>query len=76
MTEALLAAMRGGLARTTKPDGLGLGLGIVTTLARRNGGRVLFSRTPEGGLAAELRLPLATEPAAEAPPRFPLKELQ
>ena len=68
VTEALLAAMRGGLARTTKPDGLGLGLGIVTTLARRNGGRVLFSRTPEGGLAAELRLPLATEPAAEAPP--------
>jgi two-component system phosphate regulon sensor histidine kinase PhoR len=38
--------------------GTGLGLAIVAELARRNGGDVALVRNDEGGLTAELRLPL------------------
>jgi len=38
--------------------GTGLGLAIVAELARRNGGDVELARNDDGGLTAELRLPL------------------
>ncbi|MGM1030163.1 MAG: ATP-binding protein [Actinomycetota bacterium] len=39
--------------------GTGLGLAIVAELARRNGGDVALRRNGEGGLTAQLRLPVA-----------------
>ena len=47
-----------GLAQTTKVDGLGLGLSIVRSIADSHAGRLLFVRTAEDGVRAELRLPV------------------
>lgn len=45
---------------TTKPPGKGTGMGLVLTASTldRLGGRVDWSNRPEGGLAAEITLPL------------------
>lgn len=45
-------------ARSRNTSGLGLGLAIVVRLAEAEGGKLDLSNRPEGGLRAELRLPL------------------
>jgi two-component system osmolarity sensor histidine kinase EnvZ len=40
-------------------SGAGLGLAIVERLAKRQGGSITMRNRPEGGLAAQIRLPLA-----------------
>lgn len=52
--ETVLA--RGGRLDATKP-GAGLGLAIVGDLVETHGGSLVLSRSPLGGLRAELRLP-------------------
>ena len=52
--ETVLA--RGGRLDATKP-GAGLGLAIVGDLVETYGGSLVLSRSPLGGLRAELRLP-------------------
>lgn len=49
-------------ARTRVAGGSGLGLAICRSIAEAHGGRILASRSPQGGLLVELFLPL--EPAA------------
>ena len=46
---------------STKPDGLGLGLQIVRTVARSNGGELTLTARPGGGLMAELSFPLVQD---------------
>lgn len=46
-------------SRNRETGGAGLGLAIVDDFARRHGGRLVLSNMPEGGLLAQLRLPLA-----------------
>jgi signal transduction histidine kinase len=55
-----------GSSRAERPRGSGLGLTIVRVLARRWGGDATISNRREGGARAEVRLPLATAPAAGA----------
>ncbi len=45
----------------TQEAGIGLGLSIVRTIVRAHGGEVVLSNQPEGGLQAEVRLPLAPD---------------
>jgi len=45
-------------ARSRNTSGLGLGLAIVARAAETEGGTLLFANRPEGGLRAEMRLPL------------------
>ncbi len=42
---------------TTKPAGLGLGLSISRSIIRNHGGRLWFSREPEGGTTFNFTLP-------------------
>lgn len=44
---------------TTKPDGLGLGIQLVRSLAESHGGLFTLKRSTLGGLCAEIRLPTA-----------------
>lgn len=46
-------------AQTTRRDGLGFGLSIVTSLTEDLGGRVHFARPDAGGLSVSVRLPIA-----------------
>lgn len=46
-------------SRSRETGGTGLGLAIVSAIASAEGGRIHLSNRPEGGLIAELRLPLA-----------------
>jgi signal transduction histidine kinase len=39
--------------------GTGLGLAIATEILELNGGSISYARAPRGGLAVEMRLPLA-----------------
>jgi len=62
--EGVPASRLGELGRaffTTKPPGKGTGLGLVLTASTvsRLGGAVRWTNRPEGGLAAEITLPLA-----------------
>ncbi|WP_303336982.1 PhnD/SsuA/transferrin family substrate-binding protein [Sutterella sp.] len=46
------------VSASVKPDGLGIGLGIVRNLVEENGGRLTLSRLPVRGLSAEVRFDL------------------
>lgn len=48
---------RGGAARRSAPEGLGLGLPLAREVARRHGGTCTLEEAPGGGCAAILRLP-------------------
>lgn len=51
---------------STKERGMGVGLGVCRSIVELHGGRLWFSRNPEGGAAFHLALPraLSKEPAA------------
>ncbi|USA61716.1 ATP-binding protein [Qipengyuania citrea] len=58
--ERLLAPFeRGEEFRNRQTGGVGLGLSIVREFAMRQGGRFALHESPEGGVRAELRLPIA-----------------
>jgi signal transduction histidine kinase len=50
-------------SRNRETGGTGLGLTIARTVARAHGGDVVLTNRPEGGLRAELVLPLASAAA-------------
>lgn len=45
-------------SRSSETGGVGLGLSIARGIARGHGGEVVLANRPEGGLRAEIRLPL------------------
>ena len=47
--------------QSAKPEGLGLGLVIVRSIAESHGGRLLLEALPGGGLSAAIELPLQEE---------------
>ena len=49
---------RGEPSRNRATGGAGLGLTLARAIAEQHGGRLTLANRPEGGLAAELRLPL------------------
>ncbi|RRN63350.1 ATP-binding protein [Caulobacter sp. 602-1] len=51
---------RGESSRNRRTGGAGLGLSIVQALAKGQGGRLILSNRPEGGLAATITLPSDT----------------
>jgi two-component system heavy metal sensor histidine kinase CusS len=52
---------RGGSARKAHPEGSGLGLSIVRSIAMLHGRDASIARTPEGGTLARITLPLERE---------------
>lgn len=58
LEEALRPFSRLDPARQRNTQGLGLGLAIVARAAEAEGGVLHLANRPEGGLRAELRLPL------------------
>ncbi len=48
-----------GAFNSTKPDGLGVGLSICRTIVEANGGRVAYSKTPEGGACFTVCVPIS-----------------
>jgi signal transduction histidine kinase len=48
---------RGEASRNRSTGGAGLGLSVVSDIARQHGGQLVLSERPGGGLAAALRLP-------------------
>jgi signal transduction histidine kinase len=50
--------------RTTKPQGTGLGLYLVEQICSNHGGRLELGRSPLGGAAVRIRLPLDRLPTA------------
>lgn len=61
------------LLRTSKPDGTGIGLYIVTTTVDHHGGRMSVGQSPLGGAEFRISLP-ADRRAATLPARSPLGE--
>lgn len=55
-------------AQTPHPDGVGMGLATARAIAHQHGGTLVLRNRPEGGLCAELDLPVAT-PAGTPPHR-------
>lgn len=53
---------RGGEARRTSPDGLGLGLSLTREIARRHGGDCTLEAAPSGGVRAIVTLPVLSDP--------------
>ena len=49
--------------KDARPDGTGLGLAIVAQQAALHGGELVLGDSKRGGLAVEVRLPAAEEPA-------------
>jgi len=45
-------------ARNTEDGSVGLGLAIARTLIHQHGGELRLSNVPDGGLLAEIQLPL------------------
>lgn len=56
VSESLFASLGKG-PKTTKEDGLGLGLTIVTSLVENFGGNITFNRSLTGGLKVTVNLP-------------------
>lgn len=50
---------RASAARTLDDGGVGLGLAVARSIARAHGGDVTLAARPEGGILAQVRLPLA-----------------
>ena len=64
IAEASIPAMlepfaRGEASRNRQTGGTGLGLAIARAIAEQHGGKLVLTNRPEGGLRAEIRLPLA-----------------
>ena len=63
LSDAAFAALEGAVLKSTKADGLGLGLSIVRTIASASLGRLSFERAGGangGGVRAVVRLPVFT----------------
>jgi PAS domain S-box-containing protein len=56
---------------STKPDGLGLGLGICRTFIEAHGGHLRMSNHPEGGAVFSFTLPVQSNPSISNPPPCP-----
>ena len=70
---------RGATSRTTRPEGLGIGLSIVDAIARAHGGRVRVESTPGSGARFEITFPQLDPPtvvdvAATRDPRHLIEE--
>ena len=59
-SQVLDPSFRGSVARTRHPHGMGLGLHIVSDVARRHGFTLALTETEDGGLTATLRPGLET----------------
>ena len=62
---------RGATSRTTRPDGMGIGLTIVDAIARAHGGQVDVRSTPGAGATFEIAIPIGAPlppPLAPSPP--------
>jgi signal transduction histidine kinase len=63
---------RGATSRTTRPDGMGIGLSIVDAIARAHGGRVTVDGRPGDGARFEIGLPARpASPPPVTPPGLP-----
>jgi len=60
LTDDAFAALGGSVLKTTKKNGLGLGLMIVKTISENYVGRLAFRRGTPSGTAAEVTLPVDT----------------
>jgi len=60
MADALRPFVRLDQARTRNTNGLGLGLSIVERIVRGESGTLHLANRPEGGLRAEIRLPIGS----------------
>lgn len=57
LTDELLAQFADRSLKSSKADGLGLGVGIVCSLVERYAGSIAFARSPAGGLEVRVKIP-------------------
>lgn len=62
---------RGASSRTSRPDGMGIGLSIVDAVARAHRGRVRVESEPGSGTRFEISIPLLDPPGPTASPATP-----